>query len=920
LRVDGPRVIGRERELTALRSLAAGEATARTLVLSGEPGTGKTALWEAGVAEARARGAWVLHATPGDGEGQVDFAALVDLLDGVDLEALADLPPPQRRALEEVLLLAEPADEAASPHAIRVGFLGALRALATRSPVVVAVDDLQWLDAASSGTLAFACRRTEPDRVRFLLARRGDASSDLERTLERWGVERLAVGPLSLGAIRRLLWERLGLTMRRSQLRRIVDVTLGNPLFALEIGRALADEGPPAIGEELAIPDTIEDVLGLRIARLSAPVARLLLTVAVGSDLRAAELEAIADGDLGAAVDAGVLLVDGSHVRASHPLLAAAARQRSTAAVRRSVHRELAAVARDGDLRTRHLALAADWPDAELATSLAAGAARAASRGRTQDAVELAQHALRLTPFGSAERSERLLGLAGYLETAGERQRVTDLLEPELSALPAGAARVRALLLLSEGGSIATYGDHRPYFARALTESGGDPLLRAWVLATEAINVAAEGVERIRTAESWALEALAAAPAGGPELERLALRALGWARSLLGLPIDDVCGRFRAASSAAFHLADSPEPVAGLRLTWRGELEPAAAMLAPFLELADERGEAVSYAWLRLNACELALRGGDWPAASRLLDEWAESDDGTLLIAPTYKRCRALVAAGRGDADGATLWGTSALVEAEARGYRWQILESRRALGLAALAARDPGSAARHLGAVWDHTVREEVEEPGAFPVAPDLVEALIELEELDEARAVAERLRRLADEQRHPWATATAQRCEAMLQLAASPRAEQPVAALARAAAAYGALRLPFDQARTLLALGRSERRARRWGSARAALEDAAAALDELGSPGWAEQARSEVGRVGARRPQVEGQLTPAEQRVVELAAEGLANKEIAQRLVVTVHTVEAHLTRAYAKLGVRSRAQLAARLAAGSENAPTP
>ena len=121
--------------------------------------------------------------------------------------------------------------------------------------------------------------------------------------------------------------------------------------------------------------------------------------------------------------------------------------------------------------------------------------------------------------------------------------------------------------------------------------------------------------------------------------------------------------------------------------------------------------------------------------------------------------------------------------------------------------------------------------------------------------------------------------------------------------------LGLRFDHARTLLALGRALRRLRKWKAARESLEQAAAAFDHLNAPGWAESARSELARVGARRPRAAGELTEAERRVVELAIEGLSNKEIARALVVAVPTVETHLSHAYAKLGVRSRAQLRAR-----------
>jgi DNA-binding CsgD family transcriptional regulator len=228
----------------------------------------------------------------------------------------------------------------------------------------------------------------------------------------------------------------------------------------------------------------------------------------------------------------------------------------------------------------------------------------------------------------------------------------------------------------------------------------------------------------------------------------------------------------------------------------------------------------------------------------------------------------------------------------------------------------DPGRAADELRSVWYHTQREGVDDPGAFPAAPDLVEALVALGETSEAAVVTERLGELAHDQEHPWGLATAKRCRAMVRLASDPADGEAFAALTEAASAYLELGLRFDHGRSLLILGRAQRRARRWGDARRSLEQAQAAFDGMGAPGWADQARSELDRVGARRPAATGTLTAAEERVVELAADGRSNKEIAHALSIGVHTVEVQLSRAYAKLGVQSRAQLARRLAAR----PTP
>jgi tetratricopeptide (TPR) repeat protein len=747
----GTQIVGREPELATLGEFLRYDHRG-ALLLTGSPGIGKTTLWEGGIELARARGFRVLSARASGAEAQLSFAALIDLFDGVATEELAALPAPQRNALEVALLRSEPARSPAPEHAIAIGFLSALRALTAGEPVLVAIDDIQWLEPASADSLAYAAHRLEDESVGFLIARRPGRPTGLERSLERRGLRYLDVGPLSLGATRRILVERLDLRLPRHALRRIFESTLGNPLFALELGRTLAARGAPAIDEDMPVPDAVEALLGTRVSGLPHPVQRLLLAVALSGDLRVSQLAAITEPTaLDDAADAGVLVVDGDRVRPSHPLLAAAARSRSRAADRRVLHRELAGLVDDGELRALHLALATERPNAELAATVAAAASGASARGAVREAVVLGEHALRLTPLGSAERSDRVLGLARYLERAGEKQRMTDLLAAELDSLPPGAARGRACLLLT-GGEVKSIDDLERYLERALVESRSDPQLRALVLAEMSTTTAVSRVERIRDAEARALEALEVARHAGPEDERFVLYALSWARSLRGRPIDDLCERFRGLSDAAHLMIASPERVAGQRLVWRGDTSRARAALTRSLSAADERGETVSYALQRLHVCELELRAGEWEEAARLLDEWAESTDRELLVWPMYERCRALLAAGRGLRDEAERWAAEAVSRAEATGVRWDLLEALRALGTVGLLAGEPDTSVEKLRTVWEHTRREGVDDPGAFPVAPDLVEALTEMGERDEADAVTKRLGELAEQQEHPW------------------------------------------------------------------------------------------------------------------------------------------------------------------------
>jgi DNA-binding CsgD family transcriptional regulator len=901
-------IVGREAELAALEEFLESSDWPRAFVLTGEPGVGKTTLWEAGVELGRRRGLRVLAARGSSAETQLSSAGLIDLLDAVSREELAELPQPQLQALEVALFRTESADTPPGAHAVALGLLSALRSLADRGQLLVAVDDTQWLDQASEDALAFAARRIDTEAVAFLLARRPGASSAVERALDGKPLRRLDVRQLSLGATRRILSERLGLSLTRNVLRHVYETTLGNPLFTLEVGRMLAAHEPLEIVEDVPLPDTVEELLGTRIEALPAPMRRLLLAVALSADLRTWQAgEIVATDALDDAVDSGVLVVDGDRLRPAHPLFATAARSSARSHETRELHRALAQLASDDESRAEHLALAADRPDEELAASVGAAAAGAAARGARHEAVVLADHALRLTPPDSPERNERLLVLGTYLVPAGAAQRLTDLLVPELDSLPSGETRARAFLLLTNG-IVSSNDEIRSYLDKALAESTSNATLHASVLIDIAENETVIRVRQIPEAESWVHEALEGVEPRSPALEREAMYALAWMRALRGRPLDEQRERFRAASDAAMYVAASPERVAGQQHFWRGEIEQARAVLSALLALADERGEPYAYALLRLHMCQLALRTGDWGAGERLLDEWAQSSERVMW--PMYQRCRGLLAAGRGHPEEAERWAAETLARADATGTGWDRLEGLRARGTAALLTRESARAAESLREVWEHTQREGVDEPGVFPVAPELVEALVELGELEEATAVTDRLRRLSEEQAHPWGLATAARSSALVRLASDRYDEEAAIRLSEAADAFAGLGLPFDRARSLLVLGRAQRRLRKWGAARDSLAQAAAELDGLGSPGWAAQARSELDRVGGRRPQDTSELTTTERRVCELAADGLANKEIAETLFMSVRTVEVHLKHAYAKLDVRSRTQLARRL----------
>jgi len=902
--------VGRAPELAEVERFLAPIPAGRALVLCGEPGIGKSTVWEAAVDLARSRGFATWCARPGQAEAQLSFAGLADLLEAAGPSVLAGLPAPQRHALEVAVRRAEPAGPPPEPFAVSAGLLEVLRLVAGRGPVLVAVDDKPWLDRASAAALVFAARRLTGHDVRFLVSRSGGRPSELERVLEPAGVARVELGPLSFGAVSRLLADRLGRSLPRRVVRQLVETSRGNPLFALELGRAVLERGLPEIGAGLPVPAMLSELFGARVGALPPPVRRVLLAVALSAGLTGAELAAVVDRPAVEDAEAsGVLVADGTRVRASHPLLAAAAAGQSTAAERRELHLALGAVVGDPVLRARHLAMAASAPDAGLASEVSAAAARAAARGAMQDAAELAGHALRLTGAGDSEYDERLLALARYLIDAGEHARATRLLAERIGALPAGPARAAAHLLLGEGAPSPAEEEH---LARAITDSAAAPGLRAQALAKRVMLLVVNRVRLIAEAEQAAAEALATASAADPYAERRALVALAWARIMRGRGVGDLAARAAAVSPGTASPYDSSvDRPAAVRLAFRGELAQAREVFRGLLAAAEQRGEARSGTVITTQLCEVELRAGHTLAAARALEEF----DQWAALEPEASgfraRLGALLAALRGEPGRAAALAEEVLQASESTTNEWDRLEARRAAGLAALLQRQPEQAITSLAEVWEHTVREGVEDPGAFPVAGDLVEALAEAGRLDAAEEVIGRLRGLAAAQQHPWGLATVIRSAALVTLT-DGYDDAAAADLARAAAAYQALGLDFDAARTLLFLGRAQRRSKKRAAARQSLEQARSAFEQLGCPGWAQAAAAELDRVSGRRAAAAGGLTPGEQRAAELAAGGLSNKEVAAQLYLSVYTVEAHLSRVYAKLGIRSRAQLVRHLGA--------
>src|SRR5438445_611334 len=292
--LDRPRagMIGREAELATIREFVAGiSAGPCSLLLEGAVGIGKTTLWRAGVRAAQELSHKILFCRPAELESRLAFGAIIDLFASIDDAVLTSLPAPQRHALEVALLRCETSpDDRVQPHEAAVGALGAIRTLARSSPVLIAIDDVQWLDAASTRVVAYALRRLRDEPVGLLAARRDGTQAPfrLEQLRPEEEIERLEIPPLTLGALHHLARERLGRSLPRSALTRLLRTSGGNPFFALEILRALGGEMPSTAGE-LPIPGSLRGLVGERLAALP-PAAReaVLATFALSRPTRTA--------------------------------------------------------------------------------------------------------------------------------------------------------------------------------------------------------------------------------------------------------------------------------------------------------------------------------------------------------------------------------------------------------------------------------------------------------------------------------------------------------------------------------------------------------------------------------------------------------------------------------------------------------
>ena len=718
--------------------------------------------------------------------------------------------------------------------------------------------------------------------------------SELESALP---LEHVELGPLSVGAVHRLLHDRLDRSFARQTLLRIHDRSGGNPFFALEIARTLDGDVDPL--EPLPVPPTLEGLVRVRLAGLP-PTTRdaLGLAAAIGTPSEALlEQAGVPESALDPAFAAHVVERDDETIRFTHPLLSAAL-YNDLGDQRQSVHARIAAVVADPVVRARHLALSSDEPDAEIAMILDEAAIIAADRGASAEAAELFEQALRLTPEPEVdERGRRALAAARAHQAAGEWTRARTI-ATSLAEAERGPLRGEALIVLADLGSID---GSIALLEEALLEAESSPLLQVDIQIRLASAIRfREGFVKAHQRAGAALEL-----AERLDDDLLQVRALAVLADL-GAAIGDDDAQAQAAK--ALELAgESREPrlehlvgyVAAIAI---GDERGRCQFLEDEYERWRERDEPRSAdALWELSLIELQL--GSWELAAEHAARARDIASQYGIEIPQHHLPIAWIAVHRGQLDLARETSTRALELAEQQ-FGLHPPYHLAVIGLVALWGGDASTGAEWLGRAHSRALELGWFESANRPWTDDYVEALLELGRIDEAVEVLDAWEAGARHRLRQRILVRVLRCRSQI-AAARGDIDEAMRLVDDAVARHEEVGDPYSRARALLTLGVIRRRARQKRPARDAILEALAGFEQLGAETWIARCESELGRIGGRTR--EDGLTPAEQRVAALVAEGRTNREVAAALFLGERTVASHLTHIYAKLGIRSRTELA-------------
>ncbi|MET0476168.1 MAG: AAA family ATPase [Mycobacterium sp.] len=885
------------------------------LVIAGEPGIGKTTLWLAGVARARDRGFRVLSTRADEAESVLSYAAVADLLEDVEPEIIEALPELQRVAVDRVLLRGgshgPPTDQRVTASAVAA----IVTALAATQPVLVAIDDAQWLDVSSQAVLAYASRRLS-GRVGILLTGRAHAS---EPDPAAWlqlrtpdSVSRLRVRPLSLGALHTMIFDRFGRAFPRPTMVRIAEISGGNPFYALELARAV-DARSTNAGSVL--PSTLAELVRLRTGHFDGEVADMLLAACSVTDATVDLLANATKVSVERVVELlegpereGIVQIDGNCVTFAHPLLARGIYTQAGPARRRRMHRTLAAVEAQPELKARHMALGAASADPVTLSALDEAAAGAVARGAAAAAADLYGLAIGL----GGDTPTRRLNAAEQHFRSGDTRRAGAMLEAAVADFEPGPLRVSALTLLGAtrmaehdyAGALAPLVD-----ATAQAGDDLDPLVRAQLWLARALTVTGKPDLARRQAQ---LAVANAVELGTPKLISQALS--------LHVMLD--CARGGARDESALRRAlelEAPDPDVGapfrasitdaVTLGWTGRLDEALAGLIAARRRCVEIGSDADQVYVSGHLSMVYVWMGRYSVAVELADDMMRRGEHLgggypAILARTH---RAVASSYLGRERVAREDAAAALAGARQCGAHFLTTWPLMTLGFLEVSLGNFAQALNVLQPLLDHG--DDRERHDVFPVSylVDAVEAMVAVGRLKDAVPLVEALEDNGARLDRPFLLAVGARCRAML-LATGGELAAAEQALHRAMVHHDRLPMPFERARTQLFLGQVLRRQRRKNLAATTLRESHGTFVDLGASLWAARVGAELKRTDAPRAN-DSDLTPSELRVARLAASGMTNKDIATALFISPKTVEHNLSSVYRKLGVRTRAELARR-----------
>jgi DNA-binding CsgD family transcriptional regulator len=777
---------------------------------------------------------------------------------------------------------------------------------------VGAIDDLQWVDQASMIVIASAARRLVGPVGVLATVRTGPdgigAASWLE--LPRPDLmRRVQLRPLSAGALHSVLSTRLGLSFPRPKMRKIHEVSGGNPLYALELARAMGHGGWDTSG---SLPSTLAELVRARIGGLPADAQRALLAAAclaaptVELIARAANVEeADIMASLQVAEDQGIVEIQGTTVFFGHPLLSRAVYSDTAPNRRRAMHRRLSEIVDEPELKARHLALGATGAVPEILQSLDEAAQMAMVRGAPSAAAELLDLAIGL----GGDTPQRRITLAGCLLNSGDGVRTAEVLQ-EVVAGPAPATlRAEALHLLAVRSQLEdSLLDGAAQLERALADAGDELALRVRILV--ALSWVQIRLGRYAASRRSIEDAVADATRLGQS--QLLCQALGMGVVVHVLLGDGLDGQ---TMSRALELEDRQPTTSvtfrpafqnAMVLSWTGQFDAAHRQFADVRQSCIERGEESELVFVSFHAVLNDIWRADFAHATLIAEdtmERAQQLEGPLQLSAALT-ARAMVAAYAGREGDVRRDVRDAIGPVSRSGSQLLKVWTVTALGFLEVSLGNYQAAIAALEPLLDVVTAE----PNATEIrvagfVPDAAESMIQLGRLEDAERLIDVFDANGRRLDRAWMLAVGARCRTML-LAARGDLDGAADAAERALREHQRLPMPFELARTQLLVGQLQRRQRHKEAASITLRAALAAFDELETPLWANRARAELERASGVRTRTG--LTASERRVAELAATGVTNREMAATLFISPKTVEANLSQIYRKLGIRSRAEL--------------